>query len=119
VKQLPQPAQSLQRVDDTHWRVMPVAPTEQPISVTMSDGNVQAIPFRRVEAVFKARPKINQDSWLKAGGGEAAQYGPTCEILCDCVPPLLLRRPAPQRGYEPAGDEVYMAGWWDEVVNKD
>jgi hypothetical protein len=116
VKQLPQPAQSLQRVDDTHWRVLPVAPVEVR-SVPMSDGTTRTVRLNQLEAIFKSKPQPSQAKWLENKGGDVYAYTETCELLCSSEPPLLLRKPPPSKGYEWAGDDAFLARWWDEIVN--
>lgn len=115
-KQLPQAAQTLQKVDATTWRVMPTVPVETR-NVRMSDGTIRTVKLSQLEALFKLRPVISQDGWLKNGGGDVAKYGEVCELLCASEPTLLLRKPGAKKGYEWSGDNAFIANWWDEVVN--
>lgn len=89
-------AHNLTRMDA---RDLPVDHSDDAVLIDMGGDETESIPRAKVEAFIARYPTITQDTFTKNGGGSPVDYGRFAEMLCDCDPPLLLRKPDGRGGY--------------------
>lgn len=106
-------ANGLRNVDA---RELPVQDADT-VTLTMQDGGIDTIPVSKLMAFINQYPKITQDGFTAKGGGTTEDYKLFGETLCDCEPPLLLRKPDKRGGYTFAGQHWGAIDGWLRAHN--